>query len=121
FDLAGEIVKVRAENVPIQKCDKCGEVLSGPATASVRHEAVCRAAGLITPSEIKALRERFGWTQQQLADLTDFGIATVSRWEAGATSTEPEQQQGSRSHSRLSAVSRLPRSVPGVERREKQI
>lgn len=83
FDLGDETVRVRAENVPVEKCDKCGEVMSGPAAAKVRHEAVCRAAGLLTPSEIKALREKFGWSQQHLADLTDFGVATVSRWERG--------------------------------------
>jgi putative zinc finger/helix-turn-helix YgiT family protein len=83
FDLGDETVKVRAENVPVEKCDKCGEVMSGSAAAAVRHEAVCRAAGLMTPAEIKALREQFGWSQQDLADLTDFGIATVSRWERG--------------------------------------
>src|SRR3984957_6552725 len=83
FDLGSETVKVCAKNVPVEKCDKCGEVMSGHAAATVRHEAICRAAGLMTPSEIKALREGFGWSQQHLADLTDFGIATVSRWERG--------------------------------------
>ncbi len=83
FDLGDETVKVRAENVPVKKCDKCGEVMTGPAAADVQHEAICRAAGLLAPSEIKALREKFGWSQQYLADLTDFGIATVSRWERG--------------------------------------
>jgi putative zinc finger/helix-turn-helix YgiT family protein len=83
FDLGDEIVKVRAENVPVEKCDKCGEVMSGPAAARVRHEAICRAAGLLAPSEIKAIRDKFGWSQQYLADLTDFGLATISRWERG--------------------------------------
>jgi putative zinc finger/helix-turn-helix YgiT family protein len=83
FDLGDETVKVRAENVPVEKCDKCGEVLSGPAAAWVRHEAICRAAGLLTPSEIKAIREKFGWLQQHLADLTGLGIATISRCERG--------------------------------------
>jgi putative zinc finger/helix-turn-helix YgiT family protein len=84
FDLGDDgMVKVRAENVPVEKCDTCGEVMSGPAAAKVRHEALCRATGLLTPSEIKALREQFGWSQQHLADLTDFGVATVSRWERG--------------------------------------
>lgn len=83
FDLGNETVKVRAENVPVKKCDTCGEVMSGPAAAKVRDEALCRAAGLLTPSEIKAIRDKFGWSQQYLADLTDFGLATISRWERG--------------------------------------
>jgi DNA-binding transcriptional regulator YiaG len=57
--------------------------MSGPAAAKVRHEALCRATGLLTPAEIKAIREQFGWSQEHLADLTDFGVATISRWERG--------------------------------------
>lgn len=83
FDLGDEKVKVRAENVPVQKCDHCGEVMSGPAAAKVRHEAVCRAAGFLTPAEYRAIREELDWSQQYLADLTGFGVATVSRSERG--------------------------------------
>ncbi|MBI2803814.1 MAG: type II toxin-antitoxin system MqsA family antitoxin [Planctomycetes bacterium] len=83
FDLGDERVAVQARNVPVEKCDTCGEIMSGPAAARVRHDAICRAVGLLTPSEIKAIREKFGWSQQHLAALTDFGIATVSRWERG--------------------------------------
>ena len=83
FDLGEETIKVFAKDVPVERCDTCGMVASGPAAAKVRHEAICRAAGLLTPSEIKGIREKFGWSQQHLADLTDFGVATVSRWERG--------------------------------------
>ncbi len=83
YDLGDETIKVLAREVPVERCDSCGMIASGPAAAKVRHEALCRAAGLLTPSEIKGLRDKFGWSQQDLADLTDFGIATVSRWERG--------------------------------------
>jgi putative zinc finger/helix-turn-helix YgiT family protein len=83
YDLGEETIKVLAKGVPVERCDSCGMIASGPAAAKVRHEAVCRAAGLLTPSEIKAIREEFGWSQQHLADLTDFGIATISRGERG--------------------------------------
>src|SRR5262249_27233888 len=78
-----ETITVTARHVPVRLCANCGEVYSGPEAARVEHEAICQALGLMTPAEIKALRERFGWSQQYLADLTDFGIATVSRWERG--------------------------------------
>jgi putative zinc finger/helix-turn-helix YgiT family protein len=83
FDLGDETIKVRAENVPIKQCDKCGEVLIGPAAANAEHEAICRAAGFLLPFEIKAIREKLGWSQQHMADLTGFGIETVSRLERG--------------------------------------
>lgn len=83
FDLGGETLKVHVENVPVRMCDQCGEVMSGPAAAKARHNALCRAAGFLTPAEYKLIREGLDWTQQDLADLTGFGIATVSRAERG--------------------------------------
>ena len=83
FDLGEEKIMVRAEAVPVQKCDQCGEVLSGPAAAQVRHAALCRAAGFLTSTEYQTIREKLGWSQQFLADLTGFGVATISRLERG--------------------------------------
>ena len=52
-------------------------------TARVRHEYVCRAIGSITPAEIKQIRERHGLSQSDLARITNFGEASISRWERG--------------------------------------
>ena len=78
-----ETVTITAHQVPVRACAKCGEYYSGPAAARVEHEAICQALGLMPPAGIKALRDRFGWSQQYLADLTGLGIATVSRLERG--------------------------------------
>lgn len=83
FDLGEEKLQVRAENVPIQQCDQCGEVLSGPAAAKVRHDAICRAAGFLAPSGYKEIRDSLGWSQQHLADITGISIATIGRVEQG--------------------------------------
>ena len=83
YDLGEESIKVVARDVPVERCDSCGMVASGPAAAKVRHEAVCRAAGFLTPTEYKSIREERGWSQQHLADLTGCGVATVSRAERG--------------------------------------
>ena len=109
YDLGEETIKVLTRDVPVERCDSCGMIASGPAAAKVRHEAVCRAAGLLTPSEIKGLRERFGWSQQYLADLTDFGVATISRWERGRLLPNRSNNKVPASHSRLPTVSGVPR------------
>lgn len=83
FDLGEETIRVHARNVPVERCDRCGAELSGPAAAKVRHEAVCQAAGFFTPEEIKALRKRLNLSQQDFARLAGVGVATVSRWERG--------------------------------------
>lgn len=83
FDLGGKTVHVHIENVPYHQCDNCKEELIGPEAVRMQHEAVCRAAGYLLPAEYRDIRERFGWSQQKLADLTGYGIATVSRAERG--------------------------------------
>ncbi len=84
FDLGDEgKVRVHAENVPLEKCDRCDELLSGPATAKIRDKARYDAAGLLLPPEIKAIRENLGWSQQYLANLTGFRIEHISLWERG--------------------------------------
>ena len=76
-------ILVEAKDLPIQVCDACGETFTGPDAARIRHRAICSALGLLTPEEIKALRERLGKTQQEFAELTGIGEATISRWERG--------------------------------------
>jgi len=79
----GDKVPVQAENVPVEICTHCHEAFSGPEAVRIRHHAVCRALGLLTPDEIRALRERLGLNQAELAELTGIGKATISRWENG--------------------------------------
>jgi putative zinc finger/helix-turn-helix YgiT family protein len=85
YEADGERVKVTAEGVPVRTCDnpECRERLSGPEAARIRHEAICRALGLLTPSEIQAIRERLGPSREKFARLTGIGTATLSRWERG--------------------------------------
>jgi transcriptional regulator with XRE-family HTH domain len=47
-------------------------------------DALRRAAGLLTPGQIRTNREALGLTQKQLAGLLGLADATVSRWETGA-------------------------------------
>jgi putative zinc finger/helix-turn-helix YgiT family protein len=78
-----EKVPVMAENVPVQVCTHCQETFSGPEAARIRHLAICRALGLLTPDEIRAIRGHLGLSLTQFAKLTDIGEATISRWERG--------------------------------------
>jgi putative zinc finger/helix-turn-helix YgiT family protein len=83
FPVGEETIVVHVERVPIRVCDVCGESFSGPDAAAIRHEAICRHQGLLTPREIKELRESLGMTQAELARITGIGEATISRWERG--------------------------------------
>jgi putative zinc finger/helix-turn-helix YgiT family protein len=83
FDLGDKKIRVCAENVPYQVCDNCKEEMVGSEAVRIRHDAICRAAGYLSPAEYREVRESFGWSQQYLADLTGYGVATVSRAERG--------------------------------------
>lgn len=87
----GKEIMVVAEDVPVKVCDNpaCAEELSGPEAASIRHMAICRALGLLTPAEIRAVRESLHLTQAEFARLTRLGEATICRWERGRLMQNP--------------------------------
>jgi putative zinc finger/helix-turn-helix YgiT family protein len=68
-------------------CSKCDEVVLRFGDS----KRLCEDAisiyrgkhGLLSADEIRAIRERFGLTQADLARLLRLGANTVSRWESG--------------------------------------
>ena len=70
--------------VPVWSCEGCGEQYLGPEAEDIKHDAVCAFLGRMTPSEIKSLRLSFQMLQDQFADFTGYGIASIKRWETGA-------------------------------------
>ncbi|MEX1185340.1 MAG: helix-turn-helix transcriptional regulator [Gemmatimonadaceae bacterium] len=76
--------------------------------------------------ELKALRERAGLTQKQVADLLGKDTATVSRWERGFPITEGQQLRlrevysgdgyATRSRTAASAEDRVPAIALGLPR-----
>jgi len=69
------------------RCPKCGEiVLRYRDSKRLGEDAIAiyrKKHGLLSADEIRAIRERFHFTQADLARLLRLGANTVSRWEAG--------------------------------------
>jgi putative zinc finger/helix-turn-helix YgiT family protein len=69
------------------RCPKCDEVVLRLSDARrLQEDAISvyrKKHGLLSADEIRALRERFGLTQGELAGLLHLGANTVSRWESG--------------------------------------
>ena len=76
-------VKIVIEAVQVLVCPKCGEVFYGPEAEKAQHLAICKAYHLLTPEEIKGVREKLGKTQEEFAELTGIGVEMLSRWEQG--------------------------------------
>src|SRR5689334_11335342 len=71
-------------DIPVWKCSACGYSFIDGDGEAIKHEALCRYRGLLTPQEIKQIRQRHGLTQEELAKLTRFGEASIKRWETGS-------------------------------------
>lgn len=69
--------------VPVYRCRTCGSEFSDGNAEDVRHAAVCRYLGVLTPMEIREIRSRLGMSRQRFADITRLGVATLARWESG--------------------------------------
>lgn len=89
------------------KCRGCGEVVLRFQEAKRLHEdAVAiyrRKHGLLSADDIRAIRERFGLRQSDLAHLLRLGANTVSRWESGRNAQTAA----------MDMLLRLIRDVPG--------
>jgi DNA-binding transcriptional regulator YiaG len=69
--------------VPLHRCTACDAQYTGGVAEDIRHEAVCRHLGVLTPKEVLAIRSNRGLSRQRFAELTRLGIATLARWESG--------------------------------------
>ena len=85
-------VPVNGEEVSVPsaqhlRCPKCDEVvLRFAESRRLQEDAIAlyrEKHGLLSADEIRAIRERFGLTQSQLANLLHLGANTISRWESG--------------------------------------
>jgi putative zinc finger/helix-turn-helix YgiT family protein len=69
--------------VPVYSCQECGFSFTTDVAERIRHEAVCRHLGVLTPVEIRNIRSQIGMTRERFATLTGIGTASLARWETG--------------------------------------
>src|SRR5438876_7359455 len=66
------------------QCDSCDEEIFDDAATRQIENVRRTAMGLLTASEIRELRSRFGKTQVQMSKLLGVGEKTYCRWESGS-------------------------------------
>jgi putative zinc finger/helix-turn-helix YgiT family protein len=85
----GEMVNYRAKHFV---CSKCGLEADDLKLASENQKALSdgyrAVVNLLTSDEIKKKRNLRGWTQEDLANAANVGIASVKRWESGQIQTK---------------------------------
>lgn len=80
----GRSYTVSVKNLPVLQCENCKAIVLGDDANTAISAALRREAGLLSPEEIRANRERLGLTQKQLAQYLRISESTLSRWSTGA-------------------------------------
>jgi putative zinc finger/helix-turn-helix YgiT family protein len=70
--------------VPVWTCKSCHDQLMGEEAEELMHDAVCQHLGRLTPREVRSIRSTFSMLQDEFAELTGYGTASIKRWEAGS-------------------------------------
>jgi putative zinc finger/helix-turn-helix YgiT family protein len=70
--------------VPLRRCRDCGFEFLDAEAEEKQAEAVCRHLGVMTSSEVRAIRRKAGaLSRTEFARITRLGEATIGRWERG--------------------------------------
>lgn len=70
--------------VPLRKCRDCQAEYLDSEAEDLMHEAVCRHLGVMTPAEVRSVRQQCGGLPRtEFARITGLGEATIGRWERG--------------------------------------
>ena len=84
YGSGGSAVELTA-NVPVRRCDACEFEYLDEAAERLKHEAVCNHLGVLSPGEIRRIREDHRMTRTRFAQVTGLGEASLNRWENGLT------------------------------------
>lgn len=79
----GEIATELTVDVPMYICAACDLQFLDETGSRLRHDAVCRHLGLLSPSEIRSIRARLKLNREEFAQYTGLGVASLARWERG--------------------------------------
>jgi putative zinc finger/helix-turn-helix YgiT family protein len=94
-----EEISVRGEAIPVNveyfKCNECGSEFRDPISKNdpleTAYQEYRQRHGMLQPKKIRALREQYGLTQQEMSNLLGWGGATLSRYENGALQDEAHE------------------------------
>lgn len=80
YGAGASAVELKA-TLPVRVCNSCGFEFLDHEAETLQHEAICAHLGVLTPKEIRGIREMHGMSRARFAKLTGLGEATLNRWE----------------------------------------
>ncbi len=69
--------------VPVHTCADCSFQFTDHEADQIRHNAVCEHLGVLNPSQIKEIRQKYGLARSEFSKITALGEASLHRWENG--------------------------------------
>ncbi len=81
---SGDSAVVLRVDLPVRRCTECEIEFVDHEGEQLQHDAVCRHLGILTPAEVRNIREERGMTRAAFAEISGLGIATLGRWESGS-------------------------------------
>lgn len=69
--------------LPIHSCVKCGFQTLNENAERLKHVALCQHLGVLSPGEIRDIRDVRGLSRSEFSNLTGIGKASLGRWERG--------------------------------------
>lgn len=77
---ACDVIDVR---VPVLTCKSCNFSFTDRRAEVLRHAAVCKAQGLLSPVEVRSVRESLGMSRKEFNEAYGIPPASMNRWENG--------------------------------------
>ncbi len=82
---SGESAIELTVDVPVHRCGPCDFEYLDEVAEDLKHEAICQHFGVLSPGEIRRIREGHQMTRARFAEITGLGEASLNRWENGLT------------------------------------
>lgn len=72
-------------HVPVRCCSACEFQYLDDEGERLKHEAVCEHLRVLSPTQVRRIREIHQMTRAKFAEVTGLGSASLNRWENGLT------------------------------------
>ncbi len=80
---SGESAVDLTVELPLRRCSVCEFEFLDDEAERLEHEAICAHLGVLSPKEIRGIREAYDLSRNEFAQVTGLGEATLNRWENG--------------------------------------
>ena len=80
---SGESAVELTAHIPIRQCTTCKFDYLDHEAEQLKHEALCKHFGVLTPVEIRHIRNTYRMARARFAEATGLGEASLNRWENG--------------------------------------